>query len=401
MADRPGLTIQFGTTGNSLAYLGGGWARSEASFTWAVGEESHLLLPMRPDVDEMILRLRLHPFVHPPVLSFQRLTVSVNDLVIGSTRVYRPSVLAWRIPAALLGRPERVLVTLSHPDHLRPSDVSDVADHRDLAFSVTEARLDYLPARLDRTETVPAGLCLNGMAGPGFAMRPEEDLRAWVLRRTGLPLSALAASFESLGDNCEFGLVQRACDTEPLGLLRFAGTHVNEIVRGIETDFHGIGAPEDIDPVLSGDGGGPREYMVHEARFGLVYHTFVYEGERSPDAMRQQEAKRLTFLRRKFLDELDAGEKIFLFRSNPAASEAEILPLWQALNGNRPNTLFWVVPADATHPPGMVEVVMDGLLKGYIERFAPSDQAHDFLLDAWVGLCVNAFLLNRLIRRLT
>jgi len=41
---------------------------------------------------------------------------------------------------------------------------------------------------------------------------------------------------------------------------------------------------------------------------------------------------------------------------------------------------------------------MNGLLKGYIDRFAPGDNAHDFSFEAWVKLCVNAHLLNRIIR---
>jgi hypothetical protein len=43
-------------------------------------------------------------------------------------------------------------------------------------------------------------------------------------------------------------------------------------------------------------------------------------------------------------------------------------------------------------------VLMNGLLKGYIDRFAPPDNAHDFSFEAWVRICVNAFLLNRLAR---
>ena len=54
--------------------------------------------------------------------------------------------------------------------------------------------------------------------------------------------------------------------------------------------------------------------MIHEQRYGLVYHTFVYEGERSVWLMREQEAARLKFLRRKFLEELEAAEKIFVYR---------------------------------------------------------------------------------------
>jgi hypothetical protein len=244
---------------------------------------------------------------------------------------------------------------------------------------------------------VPPGLSLGGMPSSGFGTHPGIDLNEWVTRRTSLTLPELAASFESIGDNCEFGLVQRRCDTEPLGLLRFSGAFSNDVVRGIEMEFEGIGEPEDITPTLEGDDG-KREFMIRERKYGLVYHTFVYEGERTTDLMRQQEATRLKFLRRKFVEELDAGEKIFVFKRATPVPESEIFPLFLALNRRRPNTLLWVVPEEPGRPSGTVEVLMTGLLKGYIDRFAPGDNAHDFSFDAWVRICVHAFLLNRLTR---
>ncbi len=198
-------------------------------------------------------------------------------------------------------------------------------------------------------------------------------------RRTGLNLAELAASFESIGDNCEFGLVQRRCDTEPLGLLRFSGSFSNDVVRGIEQEFEGIGEPEDITPTLEGDDG-KREFMIRERKYGLVYHTFVYEGERTIDLMRQQEATRLKFLRRKFVEEIDAGEKIFVFRRATPVPESEILPLFLALNRRRPNTLLWVVPEEPGRPSGTVEGTDDWLAEGLHRSFRSRRQRARFLV---------------------
>ena len=79
------LTIDFATTGNSLSFLGGGWARSEDRFTWGIGAESHLLLPRLDVADEYVMTLDVIPFVNAPELPSQRLIVSVNDKVLGST----------------------------------------------------------------------------------------------------------------------------------------------------------------------------------------------------------------------------------------------------------------------------------------------------------------------------
>ena len=276
---------------------------------------------------------------------------------------------------------------------------ADSTDDRELAFSVAEARVWHLPAAMagGPSRSVRSRAWAAPVVSPGFAIHPNIELKEWVTRRTGLSLPELAASFESIGDNCEFGLVQRKCDTEPLGLLRFSGSLSHDVVRGIEQEFEGIGDPADITPKLEGNGG-RREFMIHERKYGLVYHTFVYEGDRTIDLMRQQESTRLKFLRRKFIEELDAGEKIFVFKRGTPVPESEILPLFMALNRRRSNTLLWVVPEEPDRPCGTVEVLMNGLLKGYIDRFAPADNAHDFSFDAWVRICVHSFLLNRMMR---
>src|SRR5579862_9027513 len=102
MSAKAGLTINFGANGNSLGFLGGGWARAEDRFTWAVGQESHLLLPGGPEKCELVLTMDVIPFVHPPDLRAQRITVLVDRTTIGMVSISRPSVIAWRIPADLM-----------------------------------------------------------------------------------------------------------------------------------------------------------------------------------------------------------------------------------------------------------------------------------------------------------
>ena len=105
MAINCDLTINFASGGNSLAYLGGGWARSEAAFTWGTGVESHLVLPRLDFAGDMILTLDVVPFVHPPAVPRQRLTVSVNDTVMGSATLSRPTLLGTVFrPACAAGR---------------------------------------------------------------------------------------------------------------------------------------------------------------------------------------------------------------------------------------------------------------------------------------------------------
>jgi hypothetical protein len=286
-----------------------------------------------------------------------------------------------------------MLITLQHPDAARPKDFSDTVDDRYLAFAVSEAKL-YRVADDDASpgRHLPPGLMLGSTNERSFGVR--SDLTEWAMARTGLTIPEIALKFESLGENCEFGLFQRRCDSEPLGLLRFSSTFMRNLIRGIDTGFKGLGTVEDIDPRL--EGGVRKEYMIHEKRYGLVYHTFVYEGERSIWLMREQESARLKFLRRKFLEELEANDKIFVYKFDAPVAEEEILPLHMALNRYGAAILLWVVPAERNRPAGTVEVVMPGLLKGYIDRFAPNDNAHDLSFEGWLRVCANAYVLARL-----
>jgi hypothetical protein len=413
------MTINFGSAGNSLAFLGGGWAASEAGFTWGTGPESHLVLPQRETAAEYFLTLDVVPYVKLPEVPSQRLIVSVNDTVIGSADLCRPTLLGYRISAAVARRADRMVITLQHPDAARPKDFSDTQDDRQLAFAVIEAKLHPVgieaklhpvdieaklhpvasKARLQHVVDVSASRLLPGLmlgAAETYATPTADpaELAEWVLYRTGLTLPQIAIEFESLGENCEFGLFQRRCDAEPLGLLRFSSTFMRNLIRGIDDGFVDLGQPDDVDPRLEGDP--QKEYMIHEKKYGLVYHTFVYEGQRSVWLMREQESARLKFLRRKFIEELGAADKIFVYKLGGGVSEEEILPLYMALRRYGDATLLWVVPAVRDRPVGTVEVVMPGLFKGYIDRFAPSDNAHDLSFDGWLRVCANAFVLHRL-----
>ena len=73
------------------------------------------------------------------------------------------------------------------------------------------------------------------MSAPDFshlAQRPE--------------LEPLMRQVESLGINCELGLVQRHCLAEPLGLFRFAYTPLEGLVAALHQDFAGIGDPGEL-----------------------------------------------------------------------------------------------------------------------------------------------------------
>src|ERR1700754_4026385 len=83
----------------------------------------------------------------------------------------------------------------------------------------------------------------------------------------------LVLKFESLGDNCELGLVQRRVGAEPLGLLRFSGTPLRHLLRAMEARFEGLADPNSIR--IRPENG---EFMVKLAKYDFLYHAEMKVG---------------------------------------------------------------------------------------------------------------------------
>jgi capsular polysaccharide biosynthesis protein len=214
-----------------------------------------------------------------------------------------------------------------------------------------------------------------------------------------MELDRLVARFESLGDNCEFGLVQRRAGAEPLGLLRFAGlpgdARLEALVAAIECGFEGLGDPDSIEITVGGPtGGGDPEYLVRESRFQLFYHTFLRQTDMDEVSLRKSEAIRLRFLRRKLLADLASAEKIFIWKCNDPVEQPRVQRLLAALRRYGPATLLWVcAAAQVAGKVGSVEQLVPGLLRGVIDRFAPYDHVNDIRHDTWHAICANALRL--------
>lgn len=213
---------------------------------------------------------------------------------------------------------------------------------------------------------------------------------------TRKPIDELMLAFESLGDNCEFGLVQRRGGAEPLGLLRFASillpieVRLEKLAAALVRKFEGLGELDTITVYLAGESG-RREFMVSESAYNLMYHTDILEGETGLNEMRKREAKRLSFLRRKLLEDLGAGEKIWVWKSAATLDTSQVQPLLHALRSLGPNTLLWVVEGDEGHRPGSVEQLDRDFIKGYIERFAPYESAPDIRPVSWFEVCEKTY----------
>ena len=198
-------------------------------------------------------------------------------------------------------------------------------------------------------------------------------------------------TFESLGDNCEFGFVLRALGNHTSSLLRWGMLEsVAATAYGIRTSFRDAFAFEHLVP----SGGG---LMVRDTTQGVAFHSAMHSVQRdgawhfvAPEAERrrihEQESRKLDYLRQKFDRDIASGQRIYVTKRNKGLSEADVAAIFDAVTARGHNRLLYVTLATSAHPAGTVERVDERLAHGWIDRFAAYEQADDVSLLRWQAL---------------
>lgn len=206
-----------------------------------------------------------------------------------------------------------------------------------------------------------------------------------------LNLGVLFDLFQSVGDNCEFGLVQSAFFANQLGLFKFASTPIDGLITALRTRFDALTSPAHIDirVRIQGPEDEWREYWVMSNAYRLIFHagrTAVVE----PDRFSDIEIRRLGLRIRMFIEDMEEAEKIFVYKSNLTIAQETIEELLAGMRAYGPVTLLWVTVETDDRAAGFVEEISDGLLRGYIDRFAPYEDVHDYSAEVWKTICANA-----------
>lgn len=220
----------------------------------------------------------------------------------------------------------------------------------------------------------------------------EQLSPAIALRDTNVPATDgdLLRCFESLGDNCEFGLVQRYAGVEPLGLFRFNFTTLSALVTGLEKRFSDLGLPGRVQVTWS------NEWIVSEQIYGFQYHTFNSDASLDAEQLASKQSHWLRYMAGKFIERLQLNDRIFIRKGEVSTDESSIRSLHAAMRQFGDVTLLWVCAADEGHLAGTVEWLDAGLMRGWLCRFAPYDRAVDVDLVSWLQLCRRAWALRYL-----
>jgi hypothetical protein len=378
--------IVFGSKGNAAPYQTQGWAEPHDEIaTWCIGPEAALHVPLAPGEGDLLVEFVLEPWVRPPILSGQRLAVSANGAPVGSALVQIESALGFRVERSLLGNGEEVDIALRCPDATSPADLRVSGDTRKLAFGMREARAMWVPP-----ETPVYARRLPPL--PVAAGRVPDAMAPAVRAITGLSLPDLMVQLESLGYNCELGLLQRACGAEPLGLLRFVGISVPRLLEGLDFCFEGVDDPAETR--LFPNWEGKTEWIVSNLRYDMHWHTFHPVVEAEKDGFRRDELKKLQFKRRMFVETLEAGQKLFVYQRPEHTSVAHVLPILNLLRSHGDNALLFISQGHEA-PSGSVDRLSANLYRGNIDRLAPIGWGDDAYVCAWISICANAYRLWR------
>ena len=211
------------------------------------------------------------------------------------------------------------------------------------------------------------------VAAPAGAPPPPADLNRLLLH------------FEPLGEDYQFGLVQRHIGLEPPGLLRFSSIRLDDLIAALDTDFAGIGAPE-FTHVLLRDGA---EYIINDTRHGVAMRTFIGPDEVLAPHFTQSVGRRLAFLAGELLEDIRESAKLFVRTSHARERPERILRLHRALARHGPATLLFVSEATEPQQIGRAAWLTEGVMEGWIERFSLTDPCH----AQWHTLCRAAYSL--------
>jgi tetratricopeptide (TPR) repeat protein len=254
-------------------------------------------------------------------------------------------------------------------------------EQRQQGFSAIEERI--------RTRTAPLPPVPPGSKGAtpvSAALDPEEIDDG----EDDMSPGELVLGFESIGERCDFGSVQRQFGVEPLGLLRFAFSPMESLLAGLKDRFEVVGTPEDTAFAHYAD-----ETILRMEKYNLVFHTFDYQISRESaerqEAFFQQQRRRLQFLKQKLIDDLEEQEKIWVYASGNFVSDDDAARLFAALRGYGPNSLLYVRPADASHPVGAVERLEDGFYAGYVPWMADFAAGGQPPFEIWRQICARTY----------
>lgn len=209
-------------------------------------------------------------------------------------------------------------------------------------------------------------------SGPGS----EEEVHKHILLR-----------FVSMGEDCEFGLMQRHYGLEPLGLLRWASVKPEKLAALLDDGISAIGVPANTRLTISESQG---VYYLEMPQYNLAFNTMFKAHTVDEAVFIVEQNKRTKFLARQIVDQFEDGEKIFVFKQNGHLNKSAAIDLWTAIQKYGDSKLLYVAEAADDKDIGSIDVINPRLMIGALRGLGAGAEGWKIPYDAWLKICEKA-----------
>jgi hypothetical protein len=385
----------FGEAGTAKPFLGDGWHVGVDNFTSTVRSNAELKLPALRAPGFHAIRLDASPVMSPGEDPNRDVTVLLDGIAVGQFSPREASNRVLPLPRELTEG--RDVLPLNFMLYARPREGSGTSnDMPPPGIAVSGVSVFQLPSTFASAECVraeEAGMPRPMATSGRFLDECATTLPATIRAMLGLDVVTLTRGFESLGTNHEFAIVQRKLGVDVLHLFRFCEGTLTDLTRALADDLT-VASDPDIFTVEASETN-PLAYLLTLPPYNLHWRMFGHDNDADRNGSRHANAITLGYLRRKFYEGLRSGRKIYVLARERSVPASEAAALLMELNRTAEATLLCVEQARNDHAPGEVELLMPGLMRGYIERFAPDTDADAVDLANWLRVLANATLLKR------
>jgi len=363
------LRFGLGAAAGDLQY--GAWSGPEDGHCWALSAPCGIELPVADNANDAVVLLDVWPLIATPARPTRTMQIYRDGRCVSVITVGRRGCFCVPIGSVRADVPAKLDFVFD------PAVEPEGDDTRPMAFGFRSLRLvaRTSAARVVAVSEKRAALDFLGMDGAA-AQRHAAVL-------AGEPLRTFLCHFESLGQSCDFGIFQRQCGAEPLGLLRFGSAPTHGLVDGLVERFALLGVPGTLETVVVKEWND--EYFMYDRSYGLTWHTFLTPAEASPEQLIAREDHRLPFLKRGFLKVLDGATKVFVLRRSDEIRPDEAEAVAAALRLHADCRLLWAIQDDGE--PGSVEALSSTILLGHLDI---AERRGSASLQSWLSICVNA-----------
>jgi len=196
----------------------------------------------------------------------------------------------------------------------------------------------------------------------------------------------------SLGRDCEFGMVQREMGAEPISLFRWGTLTFESFIRLLENDFVGF-ASNDSAFLQYENTENFDEFWFHDGNYGAKIHTHFnaknIDLDDTYESLLEKSKEHFLFLVRKLREELQDGEKLFVYKSGNEMSLADAFQLSKTMTTYGNNKLLIVMPQgynSAEH-----EILSESLHLGRLSKFWVDAQKESIQFREWNNIVQKSY----------